>query len=251
VAVHNVAPTIDVLTAPVDPVSIDEQPISIEVAWSDPAALDTHNVTWQWGDGGSDMLFAATSPVSYTHTYTEVGVFDLTVTVVDDDDGVASLPYKYIVIYDPYGGFVTGGGWIWSEAGSCRLTSECEATEGKASFGFVSRYKRGASEPTGETEFQFEAGNLSFYSDSYEWLVIAGASARFKGVGTINGAGEYGFLLTATDAALTPSTGVDLFRIKIWDRASDEVVYDNRPNESDDSFGGTEIGGGNIKLHKG
>jgi hypothetical protein len=43
-------------------------------------------------------------------------------------------------------------------------------------------------------------------------------------VGTINGAGSYGFMLTATDADLTASTDVDLFRIKIWDRETDEVV---------------------------
>jgi len=59
---------------------------------------------------------------------------------------------------------------------------------------------------------------MGFDFSSYEWLVVAGANAKYEGVGTINGAGEYGFMLTATDAELTPSTEVDLFRIKIWDR---------------------------------
>jgi hypothetical protein len=57
-------------------------------------------------------------------------------------------------------------------------------------------------------------------------------------------------MLTATDADLTPSTDVDLFRIKIWDRATDEVVYDNKMGADDDGHDGTEIGGGNIKIHK-
>jgi hypothetical protein len=69
-------------------------------------------------------------------------------------------------------------------------------------------------------------------------------------VGTINGGGNYGFMLTATDAELTPSTDVDLFRIKIWNKGTDEVVYDNKMGESDDSYAGTAIGGGNIKVHK-
>jgi hypothetical protein len=34
-------------------------------------------------------------------------------------------------------------------------------------------------------------------------------------------------MLTAIDAALTPSTEVDKFRIKIWDKATDGVIYDN------------------------
>ena len=53
--------------------------------------------------------------------------------------------------------------------------------------------------PTGETEFQFQAGNFNFHSAVYRWLVIAGAKAQYKGTGTINGSGNYGFLLTATD----------------------------------------------------
>lgn len=32
----------------------------------------------------------------------------------------------------------------------------------------------------------------------------------YKGTGTINGEGNYGFMLTAIDEALTPSTDVDL-----------------------------------------
>ena len=60
---------------------------------------------------------------------------------------------------------------------------------GKANFGFVSKYKKGASVPTGKTEFNFKAGDLNFHSDSYQWLVVTqdGTNAQFKGSGTING----------------------------------------------------------------
>ena len=43
-----------------------------------------------------------------------------------------------------------------------------------ATFGFVAKYRRGASEPIGTTEFQFQAGDLSFHSATYDWLVVAG-----------------------------------------------------------------------------
>ena len=81
--------------------------------------------------------------------------------------------------------------------------------------------------------------------------MVAGPKAKFKGDGTINGAGNFGFMLSAVDAALTPSTDVDLFRIKIWDKDNnDEVVYDNQMNGDDNADLSTEIGGGNIVIHK-
>ena len=74
---------------------------------------------------------------------------------------------------------------------------------GKATFGFVAKYQKGATVPTGNTEFQFKAGNLNFKSTSYDWLVVdlSYAKAQFKGFGTINGAGNYGFMIWAGDGA--------------------------------------------------
>ena len=119
-----------------------------------------------------------------------------------------------LAVYDPDGGFVTGGGWINSPLGA--YTPDPSLT-GKANFGFVSKYKKGATIPTGVTEFQFKVANLNFYSNTYEWLVVAGARAQYKGTGTINGGGNYGFMLTAIDGAISGGGGIDKFRIKIWD----------------------------------
>ncbi|NJC94891.1 MAG: hypothetical protein C3F07_12345 [Anaerolineales bacterium] len=112
------------------------------------------------------------------------------------------------------------------------------APTGKATFGFVSKYKKGASIPEGTTEFQFKAGGLNFHSDSYDWLVVnqGGTNAQFKGYGTINGAGNYGFMIWAGDGS------PDTFRIKIWDATTEEVVYDNGMDQP--------IGGGSIVVHK-
>jgi parallel beta-helix repeat protein len=124
---------------------------------------------------------------------------------------------------------------------------------GKATFGFVSKYKKGASVPDGQTEFVFQAADLNFHSSSYEWLVVAGSKAKFKGTGTINGEGEYKFMLTALDADINESDGfdVDRFRIKIWTEdaeGNETVVYDNAlGDDSDDAT--TEIGGGSIVIH--
>ena len=123
---------------------------------------------------------------------------------------------------------------------------------GKAIFGFVAKYLKGKQTPDGNTEFQFNAGGLNFKSTDYEWLIIAGSKAMFKGAGTVNGAGDFGFMLSAVDAVLTESTSIDLFRIKIWDKNNgDAVVYDNQCGTDDyaDLDQTTAISGGSIVIH--
>ncbi|CAM5243771.1 hypothetical protein SALBM311S_11050 [Streptomyces alboniger] len=50
--------------------------------------------------------------------------------------------------------------------------------------------------------------------------MVTGSQAVYQGSGTVAGAGGYGFRVTATD-------GPDSFRIKIWRKATGDVVYDN------------------------
>ena len=58
---------------------------------------------------------------------------------------------------------------------------------GPATFSFVSKYQKGAKTPTGTTDFRFQTVNLDFHSDTYDWLVVGGARAQFKGTGSLNG----------------------------------------------------------------
>jgi hypothetical protein len=166
------------------------------------------------------------------------------VNVTDNqgETGISPL-YQYIVVYDPTGGFVTGGGWINSPAGA--FVADPTMT-GKETFGFVSKYVKGKTLPTGDTEFQFNAANLIFKSTSYDRLVVAGTKAQFKGTGTINGAGTYGFILSVVD----DNKGYDKFRIKISDKATDSLVYDNQPDAFDTADPTTVPGGGSIIIHK-
>jgi len=50
---------------------------------------------------------------------------------------------------------------------------------------------------------------------------------------------------------LTPSTDTDLFRIKIVDKDTNTIVYDNQVGEADDNADPTTaISGGSIVVHK-
>ena len=177
------------------------------------------------------------------------GVYDICVFGTDEYDNDGPEECTLLVVYDPDGGFVTGGGWIDSPEGAYVPDA---SLIGKANFGFVSKYKKGETVPAGQTEFQFKIADLNFHSDTYDWLVIAGAKAMYKGTGTINGEGEYKFMLSAIDADINKNDAyeVDRFRIKIWYEANDTeyIVYDNAL-ESDDDVDMTEIGGGSIVIH--
>jgi len=246
VAVANVLPTVTV-DATLEPVALSGGTVRVpvNVAIADPGTLDPQVVMVACGNETA----AAGSPLSCA--YTVPGVYAITATV-NDDDGQQSATFEYVVVYDPNGGFVTGGGWVNSPAGACSW-SGCAtdgSTAGKASFGFVAKYQRGASVPSGDTEFQFKAGNLNFGSTSYQWLVVSGPRAQYKGEGTINGQGRYGFLLSAVDGQLSSGGGTDKFRIKIWDpNDNDRVVYDNQWGTPDTTDPTTALGGGSIVIH--
>jgi len=258
VTVLNVAPTVGPINAPGNPVQVGTE-ILASAAFADPGILDTHTALWDWGDGSSSAGTVAETGGSGSaegrHTYGVPGMYTVHVTVTDKDGASGMTEFQYVVVYDPEGGFVTGGGWIDSPLGA--YVPDRSLT-GRANFGFVCKYEKGASVPTGATEFQFRAefqfklktGGLNFRSKSYDWLVIAGARALYKGVGTIDGMGNYGFMLSAIDAALTPSTDVDLFRIKIWDKTTNTLIYDTQLGAADNADPSTPIGGGSIVIHK-
>lgn len=253
--VNNVAPSVDTIYVPVDPLAIGDQPVLVSADFSDPAAANDnpYTCTIDYGDGsgasaGTVSDFTCTGP---DHTYTLPGIYSVHVTVSDKDGGLGEATASaFLVIYDPEGGFVTGGGWIDSPPEAC--PDFCGGASGKANFGFVSKYKKGQSVPSGETEFNFKAGGLNFHSASYDWLVVAGPQAKFKGNGTINGAGDYGFMLSAVDGKLTGGGDADKFRIKIWTNdASETVVYDNQTGDDEDAKASDEIEGGSIVIHSG
>jgi len=232
------------IAGPMDPVAVDT-PINASLDLGDPAAADS--AQWAWGDGStSAATITAAGVVEGTYTCTSAGIFTPTLTLYKGGFEVGSAEFKYLVVYDPDGGFVTGGGWIDSPPGAYVPDP---TVVGKANFGFVSKYRRGQSTPSGNTEFRFRAGSLDFHSTSYDWLVVAGARAMFKGDGTINGLGEYGFMLTAIDGQRRGGGGDDKFRIKIWEKATDVVVYDNQTGDGDGAPITTVVGGGSIVIH--
>jgi hypothetical protein len=242
-------PEITSVTAPFDPVAVNTT-IGATVAFIPAGNLADHAVQILWGDGSSSMAPVmesnGTGSASASHAYAAAGVYTLEVVV---SNGVATdaAAHEFITVFNPDGEHVNGNGAIDSSPGAF---AEDPSLTGQATFGFQSRYKRGAEVPDGDARFRFRVANLVFESSSYEWLVVSGARAQFKGTGTINRGGDYGFFITAIDGDRSGGGGEDRFRIKIWDRGNeDAVVYDNQMGATDDSDAASGLVRGRITIH--
>lgn len=151
---------------------------------------------------------------------------------------------------------VTGRGWINSPPGAY-VHPYVHNLTGKAEFAFVAEYQKGTTVPTGTTKFRFYPANvppiytttpIEFQSTNYQWLVVSGARADWRGYGTMCGF-NYGFFVTAIDGQAEGGGGKDYFRIRIWNPANGKTVYDSEKGVPEDVIPTTVVAGGNIIIH--
>lgn len=216
--------TLRILAAPeITEITIDPTPLgsptTVTATFTD-ADGGTHTAAIVWEEGGtpeSGVVNESEMSVTGSHTYAATGVYTVTVTVTDQNGGSASRT-AYAAVYDPHTcNLVTGAGWFPEEQSSC----------GQALFGFIVR--QWGCYPAGLMQFRW--GNNRFRSTEFDWLVISDDenSAWFFGVGTINGMGEYYFMVEICEYP-------DSIWITIWDE------YDNG--------GLTELTGGCIRIRQ-
>ena len=166
----------------------------------------THSAQWQFdslttGATVVEPAGAKNGTVKGTYTFRDPGVYKVTLKVTDNT-GVTSWVdtqndlEAIVVIYDPEAGYTIGGGWIASPAGA--FVSNPSLT-GKLSFGFNSKYFKNATNPKGEAQIEFKLGEFEFNALNYEYLVISGSRAQFRGFGKVNGSAGYDFILTVID----------------------------------------------------
>jgi hypothetical protein len=221
VTVTNVAPSLGEIAGPIVPVPVGTE-VTASATFEDPGVLDTHGATWAWGSGETtdgDVAFVdGTGLVGGSYTYDAPGIYLLGLTLTDDDGGVGTAEYRYVVVYDPSGGFVTGGGWF-----------------GDVNFGLNAKFK---SNGDLQGELNAQLGEMHVRSSGVDWLVVTiEDTAHFQGPATVNGAGGYIYRVDLSD-------GSDHLALRVWtagaDPYSDTPVY---------SVAG-DLNGGQIKIHR-
>jgi len=248
----NTSPEINTISGPESPLPLGSDAL-VEVDFSDK---NISSITWKVFDGNS-VIQEFTDEISgdkaiRTFQNLPVGVYSIQVELEDECGETTEGQYDYVVIFDPDGGFVTGGGWILSPDGAYVLDP---SLTGRANFGFVAKYRRGKNnshEVDGNTEFQFRAAGLNFKSSSHDdmSLVVANHKAIYKGKGSINGHGGYSFMVSAIDGSKLSNNESDRFRIKIWEESTQEVVYDNQMDAAENEDPSTILGGGSIVIYE-
>jgi hypothetical protein len=210
-------------------------------------AGNTH--TAKWLIDGSAAKGVVTEPiatkngtVSGSYKFGAAGVYKLQMNVTDQK-GITTYANSngyldaIVVIYDPNGGYTYGGGWYQSPAGALATN---RTAKGQVSYGYTVNYYKGATKPKGEMQFKF--GDLEFNGVNFDYLAISGARAQFRGTGKIiGGQSGLGFIMTVIDGALDGS-GVDKVRMKIYNKTSGAVIYDNYSGSSDAADPVTPIG---------
>ncbi len=99
VNVANVAATVSAAFGAAS-VSCGTNNAMLTVTFSDPAAADTHSAVINWGDGNTQTVSAATSPLVLSHTYAAAGNYIATVSVSDNDGATGNTSANVIVQFN-------------------------------------------------------------------------------------------------------------------------------------------------------
>lgn len=250
VTVSNVAPEVEPPTVPLDPVPVDTT-ITAETTFTDAGTADTHTAFFDWGDGSTSAgtIDEADGAGTTTgeHAYSEPGVYQIAVTVTDDDGADATATAaSYVAVYDSNAS-AAGAGWIVPGGSSSNVDDALPGIDGesKAHFGFSVEYENGAATyPSGRLRFRYRVGDLDLRAADFDWLVVTNQNwAKFEGIATINRDSDlYPFRVDARDGKT--SGQADRFTIKVWapgaDPDADEPIY----------RASGDLGGGNVRIRR-
>jgi len=255
VTITNVAPTVNSFDLSATTVRVGED-LTATVSISDPGGNETLSVIFDWGDGSTETITTTdgTVTVDGVHQYQLEGFYIIILTI-SDGDSTTQATSETVIVYSPGSAFLTGGGTINVYKGMCLYSNRCANKSGTANSGFDAQYPDPNSAPGGSTQFTFSEGGLDFFAGSYDWLIIVGGWAQYGGIGTINGSGQYRFIVTVIDRDVDTYFGVetDRFGLIIIDMQDGKVVFDTAlsPEASTTYFGTVPaIGGAAVKIHK-
>ena len=206
--------------------------VTFAAAYTDAATSQSHTATWDWGDGTTSVVGAGGGTASGSHRYSCGGIYTVTLTLTGANTGTAAATFTYVIVQDPAGGTLTGGGWIATPSGKLHLAVTATISHGT---------------PAGQVEINLSGAGQNLHGSVLDWLAVDGSTAYLQGSGRINGGGDYGFLLVVSDTG--QGKNADRVRVQIWDKADQTIFYDSQPGAPLDAAPTTPLGGGELTIH--
>ena len=89
VTVENIEPAFAELTLTRSTAG-DGLTVTLDGSVVDVGSLDTHTIVIDWGDGTTETLPLPADPTDFgrSHTYAQLGIYEVTVNAIDDDTGI-------------------------------------------------------------------------------------------------------------------------------------------------------------------
>ena len=244
-------PTVAAAAFGANPLAVGS-PVLVTAAASDALSGVVSGEIWIDSDPGvgNAVPLAIASPgvLGVTLSGMAVGIHTVGVRSLDAAGNWSVAATSLLVVYDPAGGFATGGGWLvpgGATSDSGDLLPRLDGTS-KANFGFVVRYENGASTvPSGSFEFHYKVGQFDLSSAGYDWLVVTNSQwAHFNGSVTLNGGSAvYPISVSVRDSNKTGTP--DRLVLKVYAPGADPLTASPIYQASGD------VSGGNVVLHKG
>lgn len=240
----NAPPQVGSITVSPNPVQVNTAVIA-SASFTDANTLDTHTVTVNWGDGSnptsctiSESSGSGIATCTRSSGYTMASVYSPIITATDNYGASGDSPsYEYLSVYNPTSQGLFSGARIFNSPFGAYTAQP--SFIGQVQFGITAKYNNN-NQPTGKVSMNFKQANLEFESTSITVLVTLNGKAILRGIGTINGTGNYTFLATGIDGIN------DTIRFQIKNEST--VVYDSQLNDLD-TADPTALVTGQVSIH--
>ena len=225
-------------SAPVDPLKVNLA-VTSTAGFTELDPSDAHTATWNWGDGTTSAGTVTTpsgglGTIAGSHAYAAAGIYTVTVTITDSGGLASSSTFKTVNVVNPLGGGETGLGQFASQAGAYTrnptLAGSVTLTQLSAKFATDGTMNNA----TNTFRINYTPASLSMTSTKMLWMVRTATKSWLKGEGNVitgTTSEPVGYLLSVVDS----TTSADKVRLKIWNKATGVVIYDNQPGAPDEA----------------
>ena len=250
VNVVNVAPTIGTLTGPFRKLHRGDE-ATVSASYSDPGSNDTFVATVDWGDGVKENVAVQGGGLSLSHVYNAGGDYTVCVFVTDKDGGRSAT--AQVVISVVGGGHTKPADVSVLGVGAFDDPRTPDKARGKDRDKMKVKFNVFAHSHDGsvgrDAKLDVRTSKLTFHARTFDVLDVNDPQVLVRGEGRIDGdSRRYGYLVSAIDGDRRRERQRDFVRIRMWNMATGQVVFDSEPGARDNTPPSTRVMDGGIEI---